>query len=85
MQIRIKGFTQIVQGDFLLFHVSLNFSEHTHFKQPVLFFLFIEMHLGLAQCPAPCQRFGGEVELHPLQVEAQPRANGFDETLLQGL
>lgn len=25
------------------------------------------------------------MKLHPLQVEAQPRADGFDEALLQGL
>lgn len=43
------------------------------------------MHLGLAQHLALHERFGGQVKLHPLQVEAQTGANGFDETLFQGL
>lgn len=43
------------------------------------------MHLCLAQWPALCERFRGQVKLHPLQVETQTCANGFDEALLQGL
>lgn len=43
------------------------------------------MHLCLAQWLALCERFRGQVKLHPLQVETQTCANGFDEALLQGL
>lgn len=43
------------------------------------------MHLGLAQRPPLSERFRGQVKVHPLQVEAQTRADGFDEALLQGL
>lgn len=59
--------------------------KQTHFKHPVLLFLLIQMHLGLAQWPALGERFRGQVKLHPLQVETQTSADGFDEALFQGL
>lgn len=43
------------------------------------------MHLGLVQYPVLCERLRRQVKLHPLQVEAQTGADGFDEALLQGL
>lgn len=59
--------------------------KQTHFKHPVLLFLLIQMHLGLAQRPALGEWFRGQVKLHPLQVETQTGADGFDEALFQGL
>lgn len=59
--------------------------KQTHFKHPVVFFLPIKMHLGLAQRPPLSERLRGQVKLRPLQVEAQACADGFDEALLQGL
>lgn len=60
-------------------------SNGTHFKQPLLLFLLVQVHPGGAQGPALSRRFRGQVKLGPLQVEAQAGADGFDEALFQSL
>lgn len=53
----------------------------THFKYPVRFLLFIQIHPGLADNSVLSRRFRRQVKLRPLQVETQTCSNGFDETL----
>ena len=57
----------------------------SYLKNPVVLLLFVQLHRGPALGPALGGGLGREAKLQPLQVEAEPGADGFDETLLQGL